>query len=476
MLALLAEPGAARAQFNTRGASSTSTAGGGPAYVQSVEALFLNPANLGLSRHSGNVAVSLGNGTIYSGGDLLQFDFYNEHLTDGGLVTDSMAQEALDEMFGGADVMRSGGAQADLAPLVATYHTPRWGLGVGLRTRAYSRLDMNRGVLSLALRGINENRSMPVDGGVQIIVTTEVSVGGSYRLMDGRLAVGVAPKLVLGTDYTEAMLDSRVRIEDGVLTHRYDYVAKAAGSLSRDLISRLNLIDRNPFGSGNPLKTAGFGSPFAGVSGIGFGLGLGATYTLTPDVRVAASFTDIGSISWSGDTEVVTSNDSAFVFDGFELDRSRIVNEFDGSFVDYFEHVADSLATNSYGDVRREERSFSTPLPAALHLGASWQPTGAPGLTVNGGASLALNNATANLTRMPSLHTGAEYVLGGRWTVPLRVGLRVAGGGAFTLGFGTGLYAPHVNLNTGFSITPKSTFLGRGGRYAFAFSALTIRF
>jgi hypothetical protein len=473
----LAAAAPAYAQFDARGPASTSTGGGGAAYVRSTSALFLNPANLALKDRPGDVAVSVAGGTIYTGGDLLQFGPYNEHFTGGKTISNELADQVLTDVFGSGDEMRVGGVQADLVPVAATYRTPKWGAGIGLRTRVYSRLDMNRGLFDLALIGTDRDRTIPLDANVQAISTVELSAGFSYRLLDGRLSVGGAPKIVFGTDYAEGTVESELEIQDGALTHRYDYTGRAAGELSREVINQFNFIERNPLSGDGIFEAIETGNAFSSVNGTGVGIDLGATYAVNEAVQVAASFTDIGTISWGSDTEVVRSADSELTFSGFEVDRSRVVDEYDGSFGDYIEGVADSLFRNNYGKTERSEDSFSTPLPAAMHLGATWEPAPVAALTVNGGASIALNNAPANLSGAPVLHGGAEYVVGGSgWAVPFRGGMRVAGGGAFTLALGTGVYSPHVDFNFGLSLTPTSTFLGSGGRYSMAVSAVTVRF
>jgi hypothetical protein len=71
------------------------------------------------------------------------------------------------------------------------------------------------------------------------------------------------------------------------------------------------------------------------------------------------------------------------------------------------------------------------------------------------------------------MHVGGEYELG---PVPLRAGARVFGSRAATLSFGTGLHLGGYAFDLGASVTPSSSTLGAGARYAVGFSLATMRF
>jgi hypothetical protein len=73
----------------------------------------------------------------------------------------------------------------------------------------------------------------------------------------------------------------------------------------------------------------------------------------------------------------------------------------------------------------------------------------------------------------PVVHLGGELRLG---PVPLRAGVRLGGPQAVTLAGGLGLDAGGYRFDVGVSVTPSTSTLGQGGRYALGLSLATVRF
>lgn len=470
-----------QAQFQPRSAVALSTGGGGPAFVHDHEALFFNPANLVVHGPEHRFSVGLGSLSLYSGGDLFQFRFYNEAFTTGQRLTDAEKQRVLNGWFGarGAETQRTASAHADFIPLSFTHQTSDRALGLALRARLYARVSANRGWLDLLLFGTSAaEEPLPLDAEWRALSALDVTVAYSRRLTP-RFAFGAAPKLVLGTDYVRTRFRSSLTASDDVLLHRFDYTIRAAGRAvndvlearitSGDRLEKFDLFTRNPYTESPLLVEGEFLNPYGVINGVGLGLDVGATYRLTPDWTLAASLTDLGFIRWGRSAQRLEPMHDEMRFEGIKIDATRIRREFDGDVGRYAQAVIEELADDAYTEFRRERRRFVSGLPAALHLGAVWHAPARPA-RLNAGTSVAFNDVAGNVTRVPAVYAGGEYRFGGRYALPVRSGVRIGGLSALSLSLGTGVETPFGALDIGLSATPYSDWLGRGGRYTAGFS------
>ena len=444
------------------GASMVGLAGGNPAVVRGNDAIHFNPANLSLYDDGTTVMLSIGDLSASGGGDLIQFEHYSNYLTGGRHLSDADIVAMLDAWFGSsADrELRELGLFAEVVPMAVSVKWNDWAVGAAMRGRIYSRLGVGRGWFDLMMRGTSEPRSIPLDGAFETMVASEISVAISRRF--GRLHVGIAPKLLLGMTYSDGVLTSTAIVEEDQIAHYFDYTVRAAGTIKRDVVDSFSLFNSDPFETAET-------PTFSSYAGMGMGVDLGATYRLRPYLLVAVSLTDIGAISWTGDTETITPARNSFVFEGFEFDRDRIDTEFGGELDDYARNFLDSLATDQYRETVHDESGFSTSLPAALHLGAAYRLGRA---TFSLGASIPLNDALGNLSGTASSAVGVELQFG---PLRLRTGARVGGNGALTLGGGIGLRTRVYEFGLGVSATPRTDMLGSGGRAAVALSLINIK-
>lgn len=459
LIGVLVVPGVL-AQSALPGVSLVGVGGGGPAFARDNDALFLNPANLVLSDRGSHAVLSLGSTSAFAGGDLFQFNFYNDFFASGRHLSDDDITTVLDGWFGQDGTERRAGLYAEVIPLALTVRGTNWAMGFGVRARAYNSVGVNRGWLDLLLRGTSENRSIPITGSFRSLVTTDISVAYSRRF--SRMVIGVAPKLVLGRSLSDGVFTSTAHVSDEALSHDFDYTVKSAGVFSRDFVDAFNLFNDDPFADVN------FSNPFGAVSGKGLGLDLGLTYLATPGFLMAFSLTDLGSISWDGDAQVVRPTHNTFSFGGLVFDQDRIDNEFDGAFDQYAESVLDSLAHDAYDSVVRERGGFSTSLPSKLHLGGAWYAGRA---TLSFGFTKPLNDAPGNLSLVPYYNAGMEYRLG---PFPLRAGVRYGGDGALMVAGGIGLRTRVYEFGIALSASPQSDLMGNGGRYALSVSMINI--
>ncbi len=444
--------------------------GAGPSSVRDHGSIFLNPANLVYDDLGGRIVLSLMPTRVSGGGNLAQFGFYNDGLT-GGTMTDAHKQELIEAWFGPAErnAMRYVGITAGVVPLALAARGPNWGAGFAVQARSHNSMGVNRGLVDLALLGLTDERTVPVDGRIESMNTVHLTLAFSRRLPARRLAVGIAPTLILGTSYARGSMNSTVDVLEDALIHRFDYTLRAAGSYSQDVLNRYGLLGAVEPTDG-PVR-----NPFGSVAGTGAGVDVGVTYELRPDVSVAASLTDVGFVTWKKDARLVTPLRSEFRFEGFDLDIDRINDEFEGRFGEYVAHVVDSLARDAYGTVEREDISFTTAAAAVFHSGGTVYFANRLG-ALSAGTSVPLNRAAGNLTRRPSAYVGTEYRLGRRYGIPLRAGVRIGGVSALSMAVGVGFHTPLWEFGLSAAATPSSEAAGGGMRLTVGASLLTFRF
>lgn len=452
----------ARGQSGARSMHAISTGGGASAVAPPTAALYTNPAHLGVGPQDAVVELRIVDVRSYAGGDLFQFQHYEATLASGRSLMPSQVNRQLDSWFG--DQQRSGAAYASFVPITVTYRPQDapWALGGSLRFRGVSETSVNRGFLDLLLRGTGSERTVPVDGRYTAFSSVDLTGAFSYTFDTLPLTVGIAPRLILGTGFSDGTLDSEVTVGEEAVVHTFDYTARAAGSVSTEVYDAFNAFESNFFPDDGY-----FGR---GVNGVGMGFDLGASYEVQPGLYVSASVTDVGTIQWSGDAQTVTPEQNEFRFEGLELNLQRLRNEFDGDVLDYAEHQVDSLARAAYQDVQRDRSGFSSGLPAALNVDGTWDRGR---YTLNGGATVGLNSEAGAVSPSPAVYAGGEVRLG---LVPLRAGLRFGGNHALTLAGGLGLYISHYRFDIGASVTPSTSALGAGARYAIGLSLATVRF
>jgi hypothetical protein len=460
----LVVPLQAHAQSGARSQWAIGTGGGAAATGGPTAALYTNPAHLGVRTSDATLEIRLLDVRAYTGGDLMQFDRYRDTFGErSGTLTDAQEAAVLDEWFGGEQ--RGVGTYTEVVPFALAYqpHDRSWALGVGLRARVLSTAETDRGLFDLFLVGADSTRTVPMNGRYRAFSTVDLTGTFSYSFDALPLSIGISPRVIVGTQYADGVLNSTVAVRDSVLRHRFDYTVRAAGPVSRTVYDRFDAFGADPLRD----VSAELGGQ---VAGVGAGIDLGATYEVQPGLFVSMSLTDFGGIRWTQDAQSTTPVHETFRFEGITLNVDRLQDEFGGDVGSYVEHQVDSLAQAAYQEVERTRSSFVTHLPTALHLNGTWEK--GP-VTLNGGATVGLNDRAGAVSAAPAGHLGGEVRLG---PVPLRAGVRIGGPQAVTLAGGIGLEAGGYRLDLGMSLTPSTSTLGQGGRYAVGVSLATIRF
>lgn len=433
---------------------------GGVANVEGHAALLANPAHLVRTDRDGpRLAVTVGDVRAYAGGDLVRLRHYQRAFIDGRALTDDEAASLLDDWFG--EQQRGVRVFAEAVPLAVSRQAEsgRWAVGGAVRMRSMATTRLDRGLFDLVLRGARAGRTVPVNMRFQTYAMADVSLAYSRHFPRYNLRIGVAPKAVVGGTFADGRLNSSLDVRNEALTHEFQYVVRAAGPLSTEVF--------DPLATSPPGKVAR-PHPFRQIAGTGAGVDVGASQAIGDVVTVAVSLTDLGVVRWRQDAQRLTPRKNRLYYDGVAWDERRIQNEFGGRVGRYFLHELDSLARDAYADVERASGSFTTPLPMTLHLGVSGRLLG------SGRPHLQLGLSTdPRSLRQSTLHVSARERVG---VFPFHVGMRFGADHALALGVGTGLHAQHYRLNVGALVTPYTSGLGAGGRYALSVSLATLHF
>lgn len=452
-----------RAQSGVRSVGGVGTGGGTSALENGPSTMYSNPADLTVGTVDRNLEIQLFRVAGYVGGNLVQFNHYETlFLNEGAPLTNDQAESSVNDWFGSSK--RRISTYVSVTPLAITYRPDdgKWGAGLGIRSRTIQTGGVDKGLLDLALRGTalnnqGEERVIPINGDSRVYSTVDVKGTFSYRLSSLPLSVGASPSLIFGLGYAGGDFSSTASVSENALVHNFDFTARAAGALSTGLLDEFSAFNDDFVDRDEVLGEDG------GLSGIGGGLDFGATYEVRPGLHASLSVTDLGLIKWTGEAQTVTPENNEFRFDGVDA------NALNGNLGDEVEAEVDSLLEKAYEDVNRDRSSFTTGLPTTLHLSSTWDQ----GIViVNGGVSVGLNQDAGATPDPVAVHVGSKLDAG---PIPLRAGVRLFGSQAMTFTGGFGFDLGVYQLELGGSVTPSTSTLGSGARYAVSLSLGTIR-
>lgn len=170
-------------------------------------------------------------------------------------------------------------------------------------------------------------------------------------------------------------------------------------------------------------------SPFPSPAGKGFGLDLGLSASLSPELNVSFAVTDLGSIKWNERAAQYSALGNIYVND--------ISNK----------EQMDSLGDKITGKGQYID-DFTTSLPTALRFGASYFIKG----EIIPGTLLVGLDYNQGLNNMPGNSTKARISVGSEWKpmdwIPyIRMGLSFGGWAGFNWAFGLGIDAGLLELN-----------------------------
>jgi len=488
----------AHAQSRHYSSQSLGMGGGGTAYVDGYHANFINPANLMINsnnRRPKRTVGIVGGVGVRTGGTLINLDVYEEYFTKGLTLEGQVAENMLNDWFGGSDqsLTRDFSTTMSIVPFGFSNRGKKSAVSLATRVRVTEDFEINRGFAALGIYGLDPaefGTATPVNFNFGMIAFSEISVGYAREILtlpnllfarNVKLYAGVAPKYLIGGFNSSLDFNSTITMQQRNvggeqvterIIHDFDYRLNTMGALAEDLRAFEAAYDLdNSVVVDDYLNNE---SEYAGVYATGFGFDLGATLEMDisgvpiidgffgkkKTLRISMAITDLGKLNFD-DTPTALSATGQFDFSG--------AGEEDGEVGDFYDQLADSLQNEVYGDFDAQDISgLEYQLPAMYNFGASLVMGK---LTTSVDLGFGFNDSGTN-SRRSALNLGLEYRLLG--FIPLRFGTRVGGYSSNVYSAGAGLDLNFLELSAGLSLVGNDK--SNGGSVATAFSGLVFRF
>ncbi len=486
------------AQSRHYNSQSLGMGGGGTAYVDGYHANFINPANLMINSNNRRPKRSVGlvGGIgVRTGGTLINLDVYEEYFTQGLTLEGQVAENMLNDLFGGSDqtLTRDFSTTVSIVPFGFSNRGKKSAVSLATRVRVTEDFNINRGFAALGIYGLDPDQfgtATPVNFDFGVVAFSEISVGYARQILslpdllfakNVKLYAGVAPKYMIGGFNSSIDFNSTITMQQSnvggnqvteSIIHDFEYRLNTMGALATDLRNYEADYDQD-----NSVKLDDYlvsESEYAGVYATGFGVDLGATLEMDisgvpiidgffgkkKTLRLSMAITDIGKLTFD---DTPTS-----LFASGTFDFSGAGNE-DDDVGDFYDQLADSLQNEVYGDFDAEDiAGLEYELPAMYNFGASLTMGK---LTTSVDYGFGFNDSGTNSKRS-TLNLGLEYRFLG--FIPLRFGTRVGGYSSTVYSAGAGVDLNFLELSAGVSVVGNDT--ENGGSVATAFSGLVFRF
>lgn len=461
---------------------------GGVAYIDGYNSNFVNPANLMIDMHRANVEVGLFNFGMKAGGSLANVAVYNKYLTTGQLLAGEARTNMLSEWFGeSSENMRELSTTVSIAPIGFSYRGKNQAFSLASRVRITEDFAINKGMAELLTYGLDSQKfstRTPIDFSNNTVAFAEISLGYARELdfvpipdlgfaKDIKVFAGVAPKYLYGIYTTNLDFNSFLQMNEGSITHEFNYSLQSIGELSRQLQDYEQAYNQNSDAEfGDYVEPGDAANDLGGPQATGFGMDLGLTAQMdvsslpiplfmnkTKKLRVSLSVTDLGTLNFDDDASNVYA-DGSFTYSGAGDD-----DQFDT----FFENLSDSLQNDVYGRFNSEKISgIEYSLPTMFNFGSSLE-MGNLLLAVDYGVGF--NNNGINSDRS-TLSLGAQYKALG--FIPIRVGTRLGGYSSTSFSAGFGLDFNNFEFSVGAASVANSANYGTS--LGMAWSGLVIRF
>jgi len=264
---------------------------------------------------------------------------------------------------------RKGFVSAEInVPLVSVGFTvaDKWWLDMGISLKSTARVRLPADLFTLAIEGnedfvgseaklsgtgINAQAYLETYVGLSRNITDRLRVGGRLKIMQGALSASLnADKLDIhvNEDYSH-VFNTDVALK---LNGPFNVTLDEDGFIE-DLIFR---------------EDPEFNELGPSFKNFGFGLDLGAEYTLLDNLQLSASIIDLGFIRWGKESFTFRATND-FTFDGIDITEGIIDDKDIGEIIEEF---GDSLLTTF--DFVDSDEGYTTGLPAKVYLAAAYQP------------------------------------------------------------------------------------------------------
>lgn len=389
------------------------------ASTHGLNAVGINPANL-LGGQDCFLSVGLTGFGVHVGSDFMTYDLYQRYFTGtetdsgriGRYLNDADKQDILNAFPEGLGTLS---ADAEVRPIGILVNLSFGSIAITVTEHFASSAVIPHEYAQFLFYG---NTPGSVYDFSQTHVagswTRDYGISFATRLPEfpfvSNLTAGVGLKLVHGFAYAE--LDrfhtSLTTSTSGVLTGSLDMHART---------SRIDALTDSYAGSFDL---------FPAPAGTGFGFELGAAGNLTEYLRVGIAVTDIGSVTWTRNTEVVSSDSTITVSDPLDADQT------DG--------IQDAVDGDS-----RPGPEFTTSLPAMFRLGAAVELHKLSFFkSFMVGEMIVAADYNQGLTDAAGTFREARFSLGMEWRplpfLPLRTGVSFGGADHYNWAFGFGFH------------------------------------
>ncbi|HEX8504516.1 MAG TPA: DUF5723 family protein [Hymenobacter sp.] len=401
LAALLALPAAVRAQNDLSNFSATGRGGVVNTFAQGYQAIGVNPANLG---REGEPVVTFTVGEFGAGAasQSLSKSLFKRMLTDFEQPISPAQRTELVQGLSGDNVLNF---NLDATTLGFAVALPNGlgGLAFSNRLRSGAHLALNPNAADIVVNGQNAavvrqyypvpntsgqptptNPNAPListvlDGtSLQLTATSEYNVSYGLRVLDHP---GLKASIGVGYRYIQGLGIADVRAEDGQL-YAFSALAPVFDVNYGDLVNNPNF---------NSIEGSGLFNSVGKGHGFDFGLAL----EVGKIVRLGASVTDIGNMSWTGN--VVTADDQRLQQTSSQgADSYNVIDEIAKQFNTTGESLFDYQAT----------KKRKATLPGKVRLGGGVRVSSLfeAGLDV----TLPLNKVAGNLTS-PFVGLGVDF-------------------------------------------------------------------
>ena len=422
LVALLALPAAVRAQNELSNFTATGRGGVINTFAQDYQAIGINPANLGRPGEA-TVAFTIGEGGVGLASRTLSKTLLKHILFDGGQSIGSAEKAALVKGFEGENALNFN-FDATTLGLAISLPNGLGGLAFSNRQRVGAHLALNHNAADVIVNGRDAasiqqyyptdpvtgrptGNGLPppllstfLDGtSIQLAWTSEYNVSYGVRVLD---KVGFKLSAGAGYRYIQGIGIADIQVAGGNLM--------AYTALSPIFKVNYGQLASNPqfnFESGGGLHPVGHGN--------GYDLGLAAE--IGKVLRVGASVTDLGTMSWTGNV-VVAADQKLQATTSTGIQTYNVLKELANQF--------DTNKTNLFTYEATKERTAA--LPAKLRLGAGVRISSLFEVGIDFTAPL--NKVAGNLTS-PFMGLGVDFKPA-RW-------LRLSSGVSSGAGYGTSL-------------------------------------
>lgn len=401
------------------------------AVSQSTDAIGINPANIAISDGS-MITLSLGPTGVMARTELLSLDVYKKYFTgipgpNGKRIAKTLTEEDKESILSQMpdDPRTKFGAEVIVVGFTFR-HPVVGGIGFAWIDRAGFMGIMSKDFFRFAGYGLDslgsEYRFDNTNFSTWWFREYNISYGRKLPLkLDfvQDLYAGISFKIIRG--YGVFITERQNSIFGNYPIGMDQYVLR--GNI--DFLTRRSGVDF--FGKDSSKKFELFPDP----AGKGFGVDFGFSSEVVTGLRVALSFTDLGSITWRKNVFETAG--------GGPFNANGVLDE-----------MKDTIETAFKGTTLPCE-AFKTSLPATLRLGAVLNAKRVPFFKpVPGKLLIALDytqglNKSLGNTTIPRFSLGVEYRV--IRFIPFRTGLAIGGGDMVRWAFGTGFNSPYFCLD-----------------------------